>query len=123
MKLHHVQVSCPLKGEDEARRFYGEGLGFLEIGKPSLLAGRGGVWFRSIGGGAELHVGVEREFKPALKAHPAFLLNNKQEFEQIAARLGSLGYDVDWSEKESFPGYLRFHTFDGHGNRVEILCP
>ena len=126
MKLHHVQVSCPPGGEDEARRFYGEGLGLNEIPKPSTLAGRGGVWFRdglSGHGGAEVHVGVEEDFRPARKAHPAFVFAHEQELNQIAARLESLGYNVDWNEKETFPGYLRFHTFDGNGNRVEILSP
>jgi hypothetical protein len=32
-----------------------------------------------------------------------------------------LGFEVDEMERETFPGYLRFHTFDPHGNRVEVL--
>ena len=70
--LHHVQVSCPEGGEDAARRFYGEVLGLPEVAKPAALAKRGGCWFRDEG--VEVHVGVEPDFRPARKAHPAFLL-------------------------------------------------
>jgi hypothetical protein len=33
------------------------------------------------------------------------------------------GYAVDHTERETFDGYLRFHTHDGAGNRVEVLQP
>jgi hypothetical protein len=46
-------------GEEEAgRRFYGDLLGLPEVPKPSELAPRGGIWFRS--GELEVHLGVER---------------------------------------------------------------
>ena len=126
MRLHHVQVCCPRGGEDEARRFYGTGLGLTEVDKPVELAGRGGVWFRAHDGAgavvAELHVGVEEPFRPARKAHPALVLGTVAELEEVAARLTSLGYEVDRSEWETFPGYYRVHSGDGHGNRVELLA-
>ncbi|MFL6003427.1 MAG: VOC family protein [Nocardioides sp.] len=126
MRLHHVQVACPPGGEDAARRFYEDGLGMTEVEKPEDLRGRGGVWFRSFADRAvvaELHVGVEDPFRPARKAHPAFVLADVAELEAVGARLAALGYEVDWSQRESFPGFQRLHTFDGHGNRVEILSP
>ena len=119
MRLHHVQVACPRGGEDGARRFYGEGLGLAEVAKPAELAGRGGVWFR--GDGYELHVGVEEPFVPARKAHPAFLLGADESLDLVAERLRGLGFEVDLSERLTFPGYERLHTFDAHGNRVEVL--
>jgi catechol 2,3-dioxygenase-like lactoylglutathione lyase family enzyme len=126
MRLHHVQVACPSGGEPGARRFYGEGLGLIEVEKPEDLRARGGCWFRADGDGgavlAEIHVGVEEPFAPARKAHPALLLADAAELERTGARLTGLGFDVDWSQRDSFPGYLRFHTFDAHGNRVEILA-
>ena len=70
---------------------------------------------------AELHVGVEEPFAPALKAHPAFLLADEATLEEVVGRLVGLGYAVDRSEESSFPGYLRVHTGDGHGNRIELL--
>jgi catechol 2,3-dioxygenase-like lactoylglutathione lyase family enzyme len=122
MRLHHVQVACPPGGEDGARRFYGEGLGLTEVDKPVALRARGGAWFRS-DGGAEVHVGVEDPFVPARKAHPALLLADVAALEAVGERLEGLGFDVDWSERESFPGHVRFHTYDAHGNRVELLSP
>jgi hypothetical protein len=32
-------------------------------------------------------------------------------------------FEVDDRQRDSFPGHVRFHAFDGHGNRVEILAP
>jgi len=120
--LHHVQVSCPPGGEAACRRFYADGLGLTEVAKPADLARRGGAWFRAYDAlgavSAELHVGVEDAFVPARKAHPAFVVDD---LEGTAARLGSVGADVDERERDSFPGYRRFHTHDPHGNRVEVL--
>jgi catechol 2,3-dioxygenase-like lactoylglutathione lyase family enzyme len=115
MRLHHVQVSCPAGGEDAARRFYGDALGIPEVDKPPVLAARGGCWFR--GGAVEVHVGVEDDFAPARKAHPAFLVDD---IDDVAARVEQAGFPVTWDG--DFPGYRRFHTADGNGNRVEILA-
>ena len=112
--LHHVQVGCPGGSESASRSFYGDLLGLTEVPKPPELANRGGVWFR--GAGYELHVGVEQDFVPAQKAHPAFLVPDA---EALAGRLRDAGVDVTWDS--NFPGYRRFHTHDPHGNRVEIL--
>ena len=124
MRLHHVQVACPRGGEDDARRFYAEALGMVEVGKPADLAARGGCWFRAYDDEgavtAELHVGVEDPFAPARKAHPAFVVDD---LAVVAGRLRSLGFEVDESQRDSFPGHVRLHAFDGHGNRVEVLQP
>ncbi len=117
MRLHHVQVSCPAGGEDEARRFYGELLGLPEVDKPAALAARGGCWFRAPG--VEVHVGVEAGFVPARKAHPAFVLGSEEDLDELARRTAAAGFAVTWDD--AFPGFRRFHTADGHGNRVEIL--
>lgn len=126
MRLHHVQVACPPGGEDAARRFYADGLALTEVPKPETLAGRGGCWFRShdVDGAvtAEIHVGVEDPFAPARKAHPALALDSVSALELTADRLQAAGFDVDWRERHTFDGYERCHTFDGAGNRVELLA-
>ncbi|MGH3385010.1 MAG: glyoxalase [Nocardioidaceae bacterium] len=114
--LHHVQVSCPPAGESVARAFYGAALGLTEVAKPAVLAARGGVWFRDPG--VEVHVGVEPHFRPARKAHPAFLVDEPDAW---AERLQAAGFAVRWDD--DLPGYRRFYTVDGHGNRVEVLSP
>ena len=126
MRLHHVQVACPPGGEDVARRFYADGLGMTEVDKPADLAAGGGCWFRAYDDAAadvvtaELHVGVEDPFAPARKAHPAFVV---PDLDEVAGRLRALGFEVDESQRDSFPGHVRLHTSDGHGNRVEVLQP
>ena len=120
--LHHVQVACPPGGEEAARRFYAEGLGLTEVDKPTALQGRGGAWFRGYDARgavvAEVHVGVEEPFAPARRAHPAFVV---EDLDLIAGSLVAAGFEVDEREGETFPGYRRFHTHDGAGNRVEVL--
>jgi catechol 2,3-dioxygenase-like lactoylglutathione lyase family enzyme len=122
--LHHVQVACPHGGEDEARRFYADGLGLTEVEKPAGLRFRGGAWFRAYDGlgavVAELHVGVEEPFAPARKAHPAFVVDD---LERVAGSVDAVGGEVDWSERHTVAGYQRFHVRDPHGNRVEVLEP
>ena len=116
MRLHHVHVSCPPGGEDAARAFYGGVLALPEVPKPPVLAARGGVWFRDVD--VEVHVGVEEPFRPARKAHPGFCVGD---IDAVARAAEAAGFDVTWDE--DFPGYRRFHTADGNGNRVEILSP
>jgi hypothetical protein len=69
LALDHIQLAAPPGCEEAARRFFGELLGLEEIPKPEPIRARGGVWFRA--GTHELHIGVEPDFAPARKAHPA----------------------------------------------------
>src|SRR5439155_3696506 len=75
--FHHVQVAMPAGAEEDAERFYSGLLGLERVPKPEALAGRGGAWFR--GAGVEVHLGVELEFRPARKAHPAFIVRGLAE--------------------------------------------
>lgn len=131
MRLHHVQLAIPRGGEADARSFYADGLGLIEVDKPADLAARGGCWFRAYADGqvadgqvtAEIHLGVEEPFAPARKAHPALVLGSVAELDALAARLTGRGVEVVHRERESFPGHLRFHCSDPFGNRVEVLAP
>jgi catechol 2,3-dioxygenase-like lactoylglutathione lyase family enzyme len=122
--LHHVQVACPRGGEDDARRFYAAALGLTEVAKPDALRERGGAWFRAYDAlgavTAEVHVGVEDPFAPARKAHPAFVVDD---LDAVAESVRAAGFLVDDGEHATFAGYLRFHTRDPAGNRVEVLQP
>lgn len=126
MRLHHVQVAAPPGAEDDCRRFYAQGLGLTEVAKPADLRRRGGVWFRGYDDAgrvvAELHVGIERDFRPARKAHPGLLVDSVTELEDVANRLSRLGFRVDWAERRSLPAHERFHVLDPHGIRVEVLA-
>jgi hypothetical protein len=76
------------------------------------------VWF-ALGGGSQVHVGVEETFVPARKAHPAFRLV-PDELDKLAGRLEAAGERVDWDD--SLPGVRRFYTADPWGNRLELLA-
>ena len=111
MRLDHVQVAAPPGCEAEARRFYGELLGLPEVEKPEALRARGGVWFD------QLHIGVEEEFQPARKAHPAL---RADDLDALAERLTAAGARVQWDD--ALPGIRRFYTSDPWGNRIELLA-
>jgi catechol 2,3-dioxygenase-like lactoylglutathione lyase family enzyme len=112
--LDHVQIAAPAGCEEDARHFFGELLGLRELPKPEPLASRGGAWFQV--GAQELHVGVEAEFEPAGKAHPALAVDDVDAF---AARLEAAGVDLQWDDE--LPGLRRFYTEDPWGNRLEFL--
>ena len=114
--LHHVQLAIPAGSEEQARSFYGGVLGMTKLDKPTVLAARGGCWFR--GGGWEVHLGVETPFTPARKAHPGVLVTSLEVLEQ---RLLSAGVEVRWDD--DFPGHRRFYADDPYGNRLEFLQP
>jgi catechol 2,3-dioxygenase-like lactoylglutathione lyase family enzyme len=118
--LDHVQVAAPPGSEDAARDFYGRLLGLEEVAKPTLLAARGGAWFRV--GEQELHVGIADDFVPAAKAHPAFRVESVEQLEGLAERLSEAGMDVAWADPAEIPGSSRFFVADPWGNRVELLA-
>src|SRR5690606_39921915 len=57
-----------------------------------ILAKRGGAWF--VVGTQQLHVGVEAEFAPACKAHPALACDD---LNALAARLTVAGHSGTWT--------------------------
>jgi catechol 2,3-dioxygenase-like lactoylglutathione lyase family enzyme len=112
--IDHVQVAGPPGCEPAARSFYGDLMGLREIPKPPALAARGGVWFAV--GSQELHVGVEEDFRPALKAHPAF---SCEDADALASALQASGAPIAWDG--AVAGARRFYTSDPFGNRLEIV--
>lgn len=117
IRLDHVQIAAPPGCEEEARRFFGGLVGLPELEKPAPLRGRGGVWFAA--GSRQLHVGVEADFAPARKAHPAFALP-AADLDPLAERLEQAGVAVSWDT--SLPGARRFYCQDPWGNRIEFLA-
>ncbi|MFN2591118.1 MAG: dUTP diphosphatase [Actinomycetota bacterium] len=112
--IHHVQLAMPPGRQDEAEAFYAGVLGLERVAKPAELAGRGGCWFRA--SGVELHLGVDDDFRPAKKAHPALVVDD---LVQMRQRLQGSG--VQTQDDVPLNGRQRFHTFDPFGNRLEII--
>jgi catechol 2,3-dioxygenase-like lactoylglutathione lyase family enzyme len=114
--LDHLQLAMPRGREADARTFYGDLLGLRVLPKPPNLAVRGGVWFAL--GSQQFHLGVEEDFRPARKAHPAFLV---EDLPALRERLMQNGYQP--YEDEPLEGYRRFYVADPFGNRLEMLEP
>ena len=115
-RLDHVQLSMPPGGETLARAFYDGTLGIPEIPKPPNLAKRGGCWFER--GDLKIHLGVEADFRPARKAHPALLV---ADLRALVEKLKSSGYWL--REDEPLENYHRVYVDDPFGNRIELMEP
>jgi len=115
LSIDHVQIAMPAGEEDKARSFYINILGFTELPKPPELAKRGGAWFQSEN--VQLHLGVEKDFHPARKAHPAFIVD---ELDALIATAQNAGYETDTSQPP-LDGYKRVHVYDPFGNRIELM--
>ncbi|WP_314412999.1 glyoxalase [Streptomyces sp. DSM 40484] len=114
--VDHLQLAAPPGSEPLLRDYYADVLGMTEIPKPAALAGRGGCWFRT--DGVQLHLGIERDFRPAKKAHPGLRVVG---IEAYADRLAAHGAPVAWDDL--LPDLRRFYSEDPVGNRLEFLEP
>ena len=115
--IDHVQIAMPAGGEQVARTFYADVLGLREVPKPPALAGRGGCWFTSPDGSVHVHLGVDPDFRPATKAHPAFLV---EDLDAAGRRLRDVGVEI--VEDDSIAGVQRCYTADPFGNRLELIA-
>ena len=110
----HIQIAAPEGCESAAREFYGSILGMQEVEKPPVLRARGGCWFQC--GAQQLHVGVERNFHPAKKAHPAFAVFDLEGLRKLLSERSVTVVDDD-----TLPGERRFYAEDPWGNRLEFI--
>jgi len=115
--IDHVQLAAPPGCEAEARRFFGELLGLRELPKPPALAVRGGLWFQC--GAQQIHIGVEKDFRPAKKAHPALRLADEASLEALRARLKASG--IATKDDQEIEDAARFFAEDPWGNRLEFV--
>jgi catechol 2,3-dioxygenase-like lactoylglutathione lyase family enzyme len=115
-RIDHVLLAMPPGRENDARAFYQGILGIAEMTKPPQLAARGGCWFEA--GEVKVHLGVEKDFIPARKAHPAFIVDDLQ---GLIRDLKTAGYAL--AEDAPLEGYDRIFVTDPFGNRIELLQP
>jgi RimJ/RimL family protein N-acetyltransferase/catechol 2,3-dioxygenase-like lactoylglutathione lyase family enzyme len=112
--LDHVQLAMPRGGEERARAFWVGLLGLREVPRPAEMAGRPGMWFER--GPLRIHVGVESDFRPAKKAHPALLVSG---FDKLLGLLAGAGHAA--RPAETLGAARRVHVEDPFGNRVELI--
>lgn len=115
-RLDHVLLAMPPGRETDARKFYQGILGIPEGVKPPELAARGGCWFED--GELKVHLGVEKNFIPARKAHPAFIVDD---LAALAAALKTAGCPL--AQDQPLEGCDRIFVDDPFGNRIELIEP
>jgi catechol 2,3-dioxygenase-like lactoylglutathione lyase family enzyme len=113
-RIDHVQLAMPAGEEARARGFYRGLVGMTEIPKPPELAKRGGCWFSS--GEVEIHLGIDGNFRPAQKAHPALCC---RDYDELVGRLRAANIEV--IDDTNLPGLRRCHISDPFGNRIELI--
>ncbi len=115
-RIEHVQLAMPPGEENAAVDFYDGLLGIDHVPKPAHLALRGGCWFER--GSLKVHLGVDQNFRPAKKAHPALLVSDLGE---LVDALRSAGVKIVGDEP--LEGYDRVYVYDPFGNRIELMEP
>ncbi len=113
--LDHIQLAMPSGAEKPMKAFYCALLGMTELPKPAPLQGRGGFW--AMAGDMQVHFGIDPQFTPATKAHPAFTTH---QLSDLADRLQTGGHAVRWDT--DLPQVTRFFTHDPVGNRIEFIA-
>ena len=113
-RIDHVQLAMPPGGEDRATAFYQGVLGIPRVEKPPELEVRGGCWFEH--DGVRVHLGVEQDFRPAKKAHPALAVSG---IDELCDALEAAGHPV--RHTEDVPGTPQWYVDDPFGNRIELL--
>ena len=66
----------------------------------------------------KIHLGVESDFRPAKKAHPAFLA---EDLDELIRRCEEAGAAVVWDEP--IEGFRHAYVNDPFGNRIELMEP
>ena len=83
---------------------------------PNLLNLPSGVGAGSKAAKSKIHLGIEKEFRPAKKAHPALRCHD---YAALVERLHEAGVDI--LEADDIPGARRCHIYDPFGNRIELV--
>jgi catechol 2,3-dioxygenase-like lactoylglutathione lyase family enzyme len=115
VRLDHVQLAMPPGREAEAEAFYAGLLGLTRKPKPEPLASRGGCWFES--GDVAVHLGVEEDFRPARKAHPALAVRDLAALEAVLR-----GAAVPVRPNPDVAPGRGAYVDDPFGNRIELVA-
>lgn len=116
VRVDHVQLAMPPGEEEAATAFYQGLLGLGRVPKPPHLEARGGCWFED--GTVRIHLGVEQDFRPARKAHPALIV---EDLPALVATLTAASVPV--SDGAPLEGFARVDVEDPFGNRLELMEP
>ena len=116
VRIDHIALAMPAGEEPRARDFYCGVLGMRELQKPPKLATRGGAWFQS--GDVQIHLGVDKEFRAAKKAHPAIRVSD---YDAFVARMQDASVTVT-PDGTFVDGSPHCYVDDPFGNRIEFIA-
>jgi catechol 2,3-dioxygenase-like lactoylglutathione lyase family enzyme len=91
-------------------------MGLGEVPKPAHMAARGGMWFQTEPPHVKVHLGIEPDFRPSAKAHPAFIVDD---LHALLERARTAGREV--VEEAPLAGYERWFVYDPFRNRIELM--
>lgn len=112
----HVNLAMPADYAEEARAFYGGIFRLKELKRPDTLTRPGTLWFGS--DNVTVHLGIDDDFRPARRAHPAFRVEGLEELRQACEAAGH-----ETIIDDAIPGWNRFFVYDPFGNRIECMEP
>ncbi len=112
--LDHLQIAIAAGREEESRRFYRDVLGLPEVPVPAEVAHLATAWFAC--GNLQVHLGVDPDFRPSKKGHPAFLV---ADLAPMARRLERAGVPI--TAAPPLGNFKRCFVSDPCGNRLELI--
>src|SRR6202171_1814582 len=114
LSIDHAQIAIPIATANRVRAFYSGIPGFTEVEKPPQRAERKSIWF--IAGAVNLHLGIEPDFTPAKRAHPALIVEGLDAILAACERAA-----ISAKPDPSSNGSRRAHVFAPFGNRLELM--
>jgi len=114
-RLHHVNLSIPVGGEDDEAAFLVDIMGYERVPAPEGLPMA--KWFE-FSDGTQIHLSEDPDHHPSARAHVAIELG--PELQAIAERLDEAGYEVF---RFDGPDVRVVFCQDPAGNRWELRDP
>jgi catechol 2,3-dioxygenase-like lactoylglutathione lyase family enzyme len=114
-KLHHVNLSIPVGGEDDEATFLVDIMGYERVPAPEGLPMA--KWFE-FSDGTQIHLSEDPDHHPSSRAHVAIELG--PELQATAERLDEAGYEV---LRFDGPDVRVVFCQDPAGNRWELRDP
>ncbi|QQL49746.1 VOC family protein [Mucilaginibacter ginkgonis] len=111
-RADHIHICVPESRLEEARDFYRDVMGLMQITRPPELKDQG-IWFALAD--IELHIGVE-ETLPLTIRHTAMEITDLEAARQLLEARG-----VIIQKQRPIAGRNRFSFVDPFGNRMELL--
>jgi catechol 2,3-dioxygenase-like lactoylglutathione lyase family enzyme len=111
-KLHHVNITIPVGGEDDEAAFLVDIMGYERIPVPEDLPMA--KWFESADG-TQIHLSEDPDHHPSARGHIALELG--PDLHAVTERLEAAGYDVS---RFAGPNARVVFCEDPAGNRWEL---